>query len=166
MLDLWELMGGLYGNTFLKQYGTVDGSAFKTWGLNLANLSREQIMAGFDRSRKKFKKWPPNAQEFKEQCLDYENYGIPPVAEAYKRALDNVHRFHNGEWQDQWWEHVIEERALSGHRPPRHAADAAHLHRREVRQSLRRSGDEGHGRHRNRPAAVDDPARCPQAHGS
>jgi hypothetical protein len=88
MVRLWELLGNVYGQQFLKQWGSVGGEGFETWAQVLADLSPVEIKAGFNRLIAKRSEWAPNAMVFKALCLDLSEFGIPDAQTAYREACN------------------------------------------------------------------------------
>lgn len=86
MLQLWEHLGNLYGAKFLNQFGDVDGTGFQDWSLNLADLTPDQIHAGFLALTRTRRSYAPDSFEFKALCFDYSQYGLPSSDEAYLEA--------------------------------------------------------------------------------
>lgn len=70
---LWLHMGGLYGCTWTRSYGTdPERTAGREWALVVNDLTREQIDVGLEACRVSGEDWPPSAPAFRARC-----FGIP-----------------------------------------------------------------------------------------
>lgn len=67
---LWLAMGSLYGSRWVSVYGAEpDASTGATWANVLRGLTAGQIGAALDGIGRDFPTYPPNAHEFREQCM-------------------------------------------------------------------------------------------------
>lgn len=82
-------MSEIYGSQFANQYGKVGGEAFQTWCLGLRDFEPKMIRAGFAKLLDRESKFVPNLNEFRSLCLpSTEQYGLPPVDQAYREACN------------------------------------------------------------------------------
>ena len=84
MIDLWQMMGDLYGSKFASNYGDepdIDG----VWAAALIDVPWEKIKYGFDQLMVTGSSWPPSVPEFRKICLGIEegvNVARAPTVEA------------------------------------------------------------------------------------
>ena len=68
VLDLWDLMGQMYGHRWTSNFGDqVDPQ--NVWAACLRGITRDQIRRGLNRCAVLCLEWPPSAPEFRKLCL-------------------------------------------------------------------------------------------------
>ena len=81
----WKRFNGLYGYTFLSQYGD---EPTEEWLMVLAQVEPRQIKKGIDGCIKHHKKFPPNPMQFLELCLPGGvDFGLPGDDAAFSQAV-------------------------------------------------------------------------------
>lgn len=68
VIRLWERMREIYGMQWTREYGSVDGQAFKTWRSALLLLNGDQIAKGLTEAAKSEREFPPNLPTFRAMC--------------------------------------------------------------------------------------------------
>lgn len=86
MLVVWTAMAHAFGSSWVSQYGTSEGNAFRSWTKALEGYSPDKIRRGVknaaDPALWKKKGFPPNLNEFARLCLTQSS---PP---PYQRETD------------------------------------------------------------------------------
>lgn len=91
---VWKRLSGLYGYTFVSQYGEEPTTE---WNIALKNIPVDQIGPGIDlcADSPEFKTFPPNPMQFVALCLPKaEDYGLPSESEALNQAVGNSDEKH------------------------------------------------------------------------
>lgn len=93
MIDLWEMMGRLFGSKFASNYG-ADVDPDGIWAAALMDVPWEKIKFGFDELMRKGSEWPPSVPEFRKICLGIEEGvgvarapSVEATAKQHLRAL-------------------------------------------------------------------------------
>lgn len=77
MVDVWELLGEIFGQPWEHNFGGASGRAIETWTRALACFSETQIRAAVDSLRGWNRPFPPNLGQFAEICRSYRSPAPP-----------------------------------------------------------------------------------------
>lgn len=92
-------MAGMYGNTWVSQYGAAPhGIGGETWSMALAGITLEQIGTGLRSALACGGDWPPSAPRFRAMCL-----GIPTLSTV---QLALKHRQRPTPFMRLVWQHL------------------------------------------------------------
>lgn len=101
---VWVELTKIYGQLFVKQYGTHDNG---TWLEVLKTLTPKALESGMERIRNlsgngKFAEYPPNCLQFKALCQAfYDDLNLPSASIAYREIRNSVYK------SDLNWSHSL-----------------------------------------------------------
>ena len=78
MVALWKRMREYMGQSWVREYGDVDGEAINAWQLALSSLKEHQIAEGVKACQHWTKDFPPTFGQFRELCVARRHTPITP----------------------------------------------------------------------------------------
>jgi len=69
MLATWKVLRESVGQSWVREYGDVNGEAIRTWEHALRDFTDDQIARGVRACQSWTKSFPPTIGQFKEMCL-------------------------------------------------------------------------------------------------
>lgn len=103
-------MGGLYGNSFTKQFGEKPSDV---WRAALSGFTGEDLARGLKACAKSGDTFPPNAVAFRKLCIEFQTAAHRPFAQTENLIESDSAKIHRAatarHWHKMW--------ALSGLQP-------------------------------------------------
>lgn len=69
IVRLWEQMRGIFGQSWVREHGELNGNQVTVWGDALGRLTLDQIKNGIEQSAQWQERFPPNLAQFSRMCL-------------------------------------------------------------------------------------------------
>ena len=92
-------MGGLYGNSFTKQFGEKPSDV---WRAALSGFTGEDLARGLKSIVKSGQTFPPSAVEFRKLCIEFQTAAHKPFAQTENLIESDAAKQHRADTAKHW----------------------------------------------------------------